>query len=122
MTEQCKKCPWKVATNPREIPDGYCETKHAALRRTIAEPGSLRGLRDPQRAMACHESATGREAPCAGWLYHQLGVGNNIALRMRALVDKRFRPTVHGRQHQTFEATLPAPLEPDAPAGYDPRP
>ena len=24
-TKQCKNCPWKVSTNPFDIPDGYCE-------------------------------------------------------------------------------------------------
>lgn len=28
---QCAKCPWKVTTDPFDIPDGYCPTKHAAL-------------------------------------------------------------------------------------------
>lgn len=41
---QCGKCPWKVSTDPHDIPHGYCEKKHANLASTIAEPGSLRGL------------------------------------------------------------------------------
>jgi len=28
---QCLKCPWKVKTNPHEIPDGYCEIKHESF-------------------------------------------------------------------------------------------
>lgn len=36
-TIQCAKCPWKVSTNPNEIPDGYCETKHKVLEETIAK-------------------------------------------------------------------------------------
>lgn len=34
---QCAKCPWKKSTDPRTIPNGYSETKHAALAGTIAE-------------------------------------------------------------------------------------
>jgi hypothetical protein len=35
-TIQCAKCPWKVDTDPYEIPDGYCEIKHKNLQDTIA--------------------------------------------------------------------------------------
>lgn len=41
---QCKKCPWKVSTDPYDIPNGYCPDKHAKLSSTVAEPGDLRGL------------------------------------------------------------------------------
>lgn len=27
---QCKHCPWKKGSNPREIPGQYCEKKHEA--------------------------------------------------------------------------------------------
>lgn len=71
-TKQCAKCPWLTSTDPHDIPNGYCEVKHAALSCTIAEPGSMR---DTGRAMACHEA---HQAHCIGWLVHQIGVGNNI--------------------------------------------
>ena len=106
---QCAKCPWRKDVDPRDIPDGYCEVKHANLKSTIAEPGSVRGLLggDPLRVMACHEFPVSAEQPCVGWVIHQLGPGNNIALRMQAL-DGRFKNwrTV-GEQHETFEDTLP---------------
>lgn len=103
---QCAKCPWKVSTDPYEIPDGYCSIKHAGLKSTIAEPGSLRP--GPIRLMACHESSARREAPCVGWLAHQLGEGNNIALRLYVMtgkVDGNIETV--GPQHARFEDTLP---------------
>jgi hypothetical protein len=109
--KQCRKCPWKISTDPREIPNGYCEAKHANLKRTIANPGDLRGIGGGTlRMMACHEFPEGAEKPCVGWLAHQLGPGNNIALRLaaaRGQIDTDFE--LDGEQHETFEDTLPDP-------------
>lgn len=106
--KQCAKCPWRKSVNPRDIPNGYCEVKHRALRSTIAEPGAL-DLDQPMRAMACHETnALGGELPCVGWLVHQLGPGNNLPLRLRVikgLVDGDVKTV--GPQHSQFEDTLP---------------
>ena len=105
-TAQCKKCPWLVGVDPHEIPNGYCESKHQALASTIALPGDLSRLSDPIRAMACHET---HEAHCVGWLNHQLGVGNNIALRLRMRsCENGDKIRLRGEQHQRFEDTLPA--------------
>ena len=107
MTQkQCKKCPWLTSTNPRDIPNGYCEAMHAQLRGTIAPEGTLTA--GPLRMMACHESPVGKERPCVGWLAQQLGPGNNIALRLAVInkqVDGRFE--LIGEQHERFEDTLP---------------
>lgn len=105
---QCKACPWKVGVKPSgDIPGGYSEAKHRALDRTIAEPGSTADLGKPLHVMACHETPPGRELMCAGWVHNQLGPGNNIALRMKAL-DGRFHGLrVDGPQHERFEDTLP---------------
>lgn len=106
MRKQCKKCPWKTSTDPHDIPGGYCERKHAALSGTIADPGTLKA--SPLRIMACHETPTGQELTCVGWLAHQLGPGNNIALRfavMRGKLDGNVRTV--GPQHERFEDTLP---------------
>lgn len=104
---QCAKCPWKQSVNPRDIPEGYCEAKHRGLARTIAPPG------DPTwegPAMACHESAPGREYPCVGWLVQQLGPGNNLGLRLWMLsCENADRLTTEGPQHARFEDTLPTP-------------
>lgn len=63
------------------------------------------------RAMACHETD---DAHCVGWVNHQLGVGHNIALRLRmdscSNIDML---RLRGEQHASFEATLPSkPIEP----------
>ena len=105
---QCAKCPWKVSTDPFDIPNNYCPIKHANLKRTIAEPGSLTELNQPYRAMACHEYEAGKELPCVGWLANQMGEGNNIALRIAAR-NGSINANVEtvGEQHRTLEDTLP---------------
>lgn len=102
-TKQCDKCPWRVDVDPHDIPNGYCETKHAALESTIADPGNYQP--GPMRVMACHET---NDADCVGWLLNQLGPGNNIALRMRMMscANSKHIKTV-GEQHDTFNDTLP---------------
>ena len=104
---QCAKCPWRKSTNPHDIPNGYDPEKHRALANTIADPGVVPawGLRLGLRVFACHE--TDRK-PCVGWLVHQLGPGNNLALRMAVLagrIDANVRTV--GPQHERFEDTLP---------------
>ena len=105
---QCKACPWKVSTDPYDIPDGYDEDLHRSLTSTIAEPESLAGLSRPLRQMACHETMPGRELPCVGWLSHQIGEGNNLALRLAVMTGKiDANVKTVGPQHQRFEDTLP---------------
>ena len=104
---QCAKCPWKVTTNPHDIPDGYCETKHRNLKATIATPGSVE-LEGPLRVMACHESPVGKEQACVGWVHNQLGPGNNIPLRLRVMCSPEIADyKLVGKQHERFEDTLP---------------
>lgn len=104
--KQCKACPWKKSTvASKDIPDGYCDTKHRNLRSTIATPAEL--ITGPIRAFACHETPVGREKPCAGWAANQLGPGNNLALRWRARSDPDLQDIrLDGKQHETFEDTL----------------
>jgi Family of unknown function (DUF6283) len=100
-TVQCAKCPWKVDTDPYDIPRGYDVEKHRGLASTIAEPGSF----NHNRAMSCHEE---HEEYCVGWLVHQLGPGNNIGLRLQMFSCENARDIrVIGEQHETFEDTLP---------------
>lgn len=102
---QCEKCPWKVSTDPYEIPDGYSEELHRALVTTIAEPGSLEGA---GHIMACHEHPPGEEAYCVGWLMNQIGPGNNIPLRFAVLSCENLGAiSLEGLQHERFEDTLP---------------
>jgi hypothetical protein len=57
--------------------------------------------------MACHESAVGKERECVGWVLNQLGPGNNIGLRIRAM-DGRYNDfRAAGPQRERFEDTLP---------------
>jgi hypothetical protein len=102
---QCKKCPWKVGTNPHDIPN-YDKRLHEGLKATtIAVPGDLRGA---PKMMACHETWDHGQLPCVGWLHNQIGPGNNIGLRLaagRGLVDVNYE--IVGPQHECFEDTLP---------------
>lgn len=105
--KQCEHCPWKQDTDPHEIPNGYCPTKHAALTGTIATGSAMEQImsKEPLRIMACHET---HELPCVGWLHNQRGEGNNINLRV-AIADGRISGDVEviGPQHSRFEDTLP---------------
>jgi hypothetical protein len=102
---QCAKCPWRKDVNPFDIPNGYDPKKHAALKSTIAEPGSFR---PSPSAMACHETYGQKQLPCVGWLANQLGNGNNIGIRL-AVISGQIDGDVQtvGEQHERFEDTLP---------------
>ena len=106
--KQCKKCPWRKDVDPRDIPNGYCENRHAALKKTVAKPDVHLSFGTPIQMMACHETPVGKEKPCVGWLANQLGPGNNLALRIAACrrPDLTDWKTV-GEQHERFEDTLP---------------
>ena len=104
-TAQCEKCPWRIEVDPHDIP-GYSVAKHQDLADTISEPGALPVPGATMRVMACHETD---DAHCVGWLHHQLGQGNNIALRMRMLsCANAGKLRLRGEQRTSFEATLPA--------------
>ena len=104
-TKQCAKCPWRVSTNPNDIPDGYCQTKHADLSKTISS--GIESLSNPY-VMACHHSDGDDKMFCVGWLHNQLGSGNNIGLRMKMRNCSNLSELkVYGAQHETFEQTLP---------------
>ncbi len=107
-TKQCSKCPWKVSTNPHDIPDGYCELKHASLKETIAHPGEFFFPHQTLKSMACHHSIGKDQMYCVGWLNNQLGIGNNIGLRLKMMSCENIKDlkTV-GKQHEKFEDTLP---------------
>ncbi len=105
-TSQCAKCPWRKSVDPRTIPRGYCERKHEGLASTIAKPADLSSLQsNTLRIMACHES---HDAHCIGWLVNQIGVGNNLALRMHMMSCENGRSIkTIGEQHVRFTDTLP---------------
>lgn len=104
-TKQCAKCPWRKDVDPNDIPNGYCEVKHANLKDTIAIPGDISMVGQPMRVMACHET---HDAHCIGWLEYQLGPGNNIPMRIDIRGCENYdKVKLVGEQHQTFEDTLP---------------
>lgn len=101
---QCAKCPWRKDVNPHDIPNGYCPTKHANLKRTIAKDFTNVFAKE-LHVMACHET---HDSYCLGWLMNQLGPGNNIALRLRMRHCTNIGDVkLIGEQHETFEDTLP---------------
>lgn len=108
--QQCKKCPWRRDVDPRTIPGGYSEAMHRALDKTIAEPGDMRS--GALQIMACHETPSGAELPCVGWLANQLGPGNNLSLRLAVMlgqIDGNVETV--GPQHDRFEDTLPGAID-----------
>jgi len=101
-THQCRKCPWRVETTPRDIPNGYSEEKHRALKCTIADEST--GFFGNGHAMACHET---HDTHCIGWLANQVGSGNNIGLRIRMIsCENAGAIKLRGEQHKAFEDTL----------------
>lgn len=79
---------------------------HEALRDTI-QTGLDSMFRSCSTSMACHYSKIGEEFACAGWLYNQLGVGNNIRVRIAVMSGRMPVPEVDGEQHERFKDTLP---------------
>lgn len=103
---QCKSCPWRVACKPdKEIPN-YNAELHSGLACTIAKPGEIR-FGGERRVMACHYSKPDAEFACAGWIHNQLGVGNNIGVRLALMSGALPVPVIDGAQHEHFEDTLP---------------
>ena len=102
---QCAKCPWKVSANPHDIPNGYSVEKHKKLSSTIS--AALDSLSN-NKAMACHET---HEEHCVGWMHNQLGVGNNIGLRIRARDYDLSEMKIYGKQHANFKDTIVALVE-----------
>ena len=102
--KQCHNCPWRVDSDPYAIP-GYSSGMHQDLENTIADPGVINlGV----NAMACHDSPEDQQYFCIGWLDNQLGVGNNIGLRLQMRhCENSHEIEVFGKQHQRFEDTLP---------------
>lgn len=104
QTKQCKTCPFKKGNDPFDIPN-YDEELHKGLKSTIATDLSFG---NSLKIMACHYSKIGNETPCVGWLVNQLGVGNNIGLRLKMVsCENADEIEVFGEQHEKFEDTLP---------------
>lgn len=85
-TPPCRTCPWRVTQDASEIP-GFGLEKAEALANTCGSPGNDLPIGSPM--FACHQSRTGDEIPCAGWL---ASVGNyHLGVRV-AIMDGRFDP------------------------------
>jgi len=95
---QCKKCPWRVSTKPNEIPNGYSLEAHKKLKSTITTGLDLSN----RHVMSCHEE---NKSYCIGWFHNQMGIGNNIRLRLKMINYDLSRVKVFGKQHDVFEET-----------------
>ena len=114
QTKQCTKCPWRVDTNPLDIPNDYSEEKHRGLISTIADPTKpLESASSKQlTAMACHETTNNY---CLGWINHQCNEGNNIRLRMLMYTCTNANQIeLVGDQQSNFESTLPGARQMDS--------
>lgn len=109
QTKQCSSCPWRVDSKLEDIPN-YSRTKHLYLRETIAENGVLN--LNLAALMACHKSHQ-NDLVCIGWLHNQLGIGNNLGLRLTmSQCENADEIQIRGKQHQSFEETFKLPNNP----------
>lgn len=116
-TRQCQLCPWKVSTNPFDIPHGYSVEQHRALAATIADPENIIGqvISDGTIVMGCHEHESSERVFCVGWLHNQLTTGNNIQMRLAMSQCENIQDLrIDGEQHETFEQTIPTTLPTDS--------
>jgi len=80
---QCATCPWRADVDPRDIPGGHGHVVPEKL--AVHTPSGVESLAHDLRVATCHEAAIGAKLPCVGWLVHQLGPGNNLAVRVAVL-------------------------------------
>lgn len=115
QTKQCETCPWRVSADPYDIPN-YNRELHLELDNTISNPNptpqeiiNTVSNNDPKlSAMSCHYFTPEDEVYCVGWMYNQLGSGNNIRLRMEMMNCSNINQlTILGEQHCSFEHTIP---------------
>jgi hypothetical protein len=97
---QCVSCPWRVEVIPaRDVPD-YDPGIYARMRATLRSGlGSMQGTRI---VMECHNGKR-QDRACAGWLHHQIGVGNNLGVRIAVACGRLPAPKVIGEQHETLD-------------------
>ena len=106
VTSQCKKCPWRVKTEPCSIPY-YSVEGHKAGSNTITDPNNPK-FSSRYEVMTCHVYDISEQVFCVGWLNNQLGSGNNINLRRDFMFCENIKEIkLDGEQHLTFEDTLP---------------
>ncbi len=108
QTKQCKTCPWRKDSKLKDIP-GYSPQQHKDLQQTITnDRDTIEQLFDPQlKIMACHHSKENNPIHCVGWLNNQLGVGNNIQLRIQFMTcENADEIAVLGEQVKSFKDTF----------------
>ncbi|MDQ2096792.1 MAG: DUF6283 family protein [Tychonema bourrellyi B0820] len=104
QTKQCKTCPWKLSETVADIPNYSVET-HEALQDTIADKtGNANQIQEKLNVMTCHKSINSK---CVGWLHNQLGIGNNIPLRVNMMFYSNAKDIeIDGEQVSSFEETF----------------
>lgn len=106
---QCQTCPWRQDSKTKDIPH-YSLECHRETEATIAYKMPEEQLSDlsSQKAMLCHYSNPNSEQLyCIGWLHNQLGVGNNIKLRLAFMTCKNGNEIqVIGEQVKSFKDTF----------------
>jgi hypothetical protein len=103
--KQCKSCPWRVDAELSDIP-WYDKKMHLELTSTIWN-FTRDGVKSPElRAMACHCSPEESPEMCVGWLLNQVGVGNNLALRLHLRKYDLSGVEVFGEQYETLSETI----------------
>ena len=108
QTKQCKTCPWRVDSKVKNIPN-YCSQQHQDLEQTITDDRDIiQQVFDSQlKIMACHHSDDNNSIYCVGWLYNQLGTGNNIRLRIKFMSCANINELeVIGKQVKSFKDTF----------------
>ena len=103
---QCRSCPWRVACVPDKDIPRYDRELAKGLTRTI-QSGIASMFQKERHVMACHYSKPGEEFACAGWLHNQIGVGNNLGVRIAVMTGHHPVPVIDGDQHESYEDTLP---------------
>lgn len=103
--KQCLGCPWRLANDPADIPDGFKPTTHARLGR-MSDRERDNPISKTLTMMACH--ALKVQKPCVGWLANQLGEGNNLPLRVAVAfgqIDGNVQTV--GPQRERYEDVVP---------------
>lgn len=105
--KQCEGCPWKKSVDINTIPNGYDYEAHDKLL-ALTKPNDISNLDKQQAVMACHHSNDNDNMFCIGYLYNQLGIGNNITLRIKMMSCENVKYIkVEGEQHEQFSDLVP---------------
>ena len=104
--KQCPNCPWKVSTTA--IPGGSCPNKDEKLDGFRQSGQSFGGS---LQMMQCHDTQDDEPKACTGWVIHELGPGNNMGLRLKALAGGFEDLETVGPQRRSIHGVVYEPLE-----------